>query len=110
MTKIITVKTICLLSIVYCILATSCGNNSTPKTTEVKSPGQSLFEDNCTSCHGADGKLCVLGAKDLSISILDKTQMMEIITNGKNTMTPFGTMLSKEEIDAMADYVQTLRK
>ena len=109
MIKIITVRTICLLSIVYYILVSSCGNNSSTKT-EVKSPGQSLFEENCTSCHGSDGKLCVLGAKDLSISTLDKMQMVEIITNGKNTMTPFGTMLNKEQIDALADYVQTLRK
>ena len=86
----------------------SCGNNST-KTSEIKSAGQSLFESNCTSCHGADGKLCMLGAKDLSASTMSKEQIVEIITNGKSTMTPFENILKKDEISALADYVQTLR-
>lgn len=103
----------CLLSIVCCVLFFACGNNST-KTSEVipiaiGTAGQSLYESNCTSCHGEDGRLCVLGAKDLSVSIMTKEQMMEIITNGKNTMTPYGNVLNKEEITSIADYVQILR-
>ena len=94
----------------YCLLICACENHQKSPLTKSTSPGQDVFEENCTSCHGSDGKLCVLGAKDLGISILDKPQMIEIITNGKNTMTPFGTMLSKEQIDALADYVQTLGK
>lgn len=100
----------CLLFTAYCLLVFSCGNNSKEKTSEVKTPAQSLYETNCTSCHGSDGKLCALGAKDLSVSSMSKEQMTEIITNGKNTMTPFGSMLSKEEIDSVAAYVQTLKK
>ena len=94
----------------YCLLIYSCGNSGTAPVTEKKSPGQSFFEENCISCHGSDGKLCALGAKDLSLSTLDKTQIIEIIRNGKNTMAPYGSVLSIEEIDAVADYVQTLRK
>jgi len=90
------------------LLFISCGNNST-KTSDAKSAGQSLYESNCTSCHGEDGKLCTLGAKDLSLSTFSKEQMEEIITNGKSTMTPFGNMLSKEEVSAVAVYVQTLK-
>lgn len=90
------------------LLLTSCGNNST-KSSEIKSAGQSLYESNCTSCHGEDGKLCTLGAKDLSLSSFSKEQMIEIITNGKSTMTPFGNMLNKEEVGAVADYVATLK-
>jgi mono/diheme cytochrome c family protein len=106
-------KTLCLLSAAYCLLVFySCGNNSSVKSPAEIKPisGQNIFEANCTACHGSDGKLCALGAKDLSKSILDKSQMIEIITTGKSTMTPFGTMLSKEEIIYIADYVQTLRK
>ena len=104
-------KIFCLLSIAYCLLAfPSCENNSSQKISEVKSPGQSLFETNCTNCHGADGKLCVLGAKDLSASSMTKEQMIEIIAHGKNTMAPFGNMLKKEEIGGVVDYVQTLKK
>ncbi len=90
------------------LLFSNCGDNSTTNT--VKSAGQNIFEQNCTSCHGSDGKLGVLGAKDLSISTMDKPQMIDIIKNGKSTMTPFGTMLNQEQLDAVADYVQTLRK
>jgi mono/diheme cytochrome c family protein len=106
-------KTLCLLSAAYCLLVFySCGNNSSVKSAAEIKPisGQNIFEENCTACHGSDGKLCALGAKDLSKSNLDKTQMIEIITNGKSTMTSFGTVLSKEEIESVADYIQTLRK
>ena len=88
----------------------SCGNSGTTPVTKKKSMGQSLYETNCTSCHGEDGKLCTLGAKDLSVSSFSKEQMTDIITNGKSTMTPFGNMLNKEEVSAVADYVQTLKK
>lgn len=95
-----------LLPFAFCLA--SCGNNSI-KTSEVKSAGQSLYESNCTSCHGEDGKLCALSAKDLSVTNFSKEQMEEIIANGKSTMTPFGNMLNKEEISAVADYVETLK-
>ena len=91
------------------LLLLSCGSNSTNNISKVKSTGQSIYESNCTSCHGSDGKLCTLGAKDLSISTFSKEQTEEIITNGKSTMTPFGNMLNKEEISAVADYVGTLK-
>ena len=104
-------KTLCLLPTAYCLLVfSSCENNSSTKSSEVKLPGQSLFETNCTNCHGDDGKLCALGAKDLSASSMTKEQMIEIISNGKNTMAPFGNMLKKEEISSVVDYVQTLKK
>ena len=88
----------------------SCGNSGTSAVAEKKSLGQSLYENNCTNCHGSDGKLGALGAKDLSVSSFSKEQMADIITNGKSTMTPFGNMLNKEEVSAVADYVQTLKK
>ena len=100
---------LCLLLTAYCLLMCSCGNNSPKRAPAVKSAGASLFESNCTSCHGSDGKLCMLGAKDLSISVMTKDEMMEIITNGKNTMTPFGNILSKEDVGTVADHVQTLK-
>lgn len=96
------------------LLLNSCGNNSTGTSETIPiasgTAQQTIYENNCTSCHGEDGKLCVLGAKDLSVSTLNKEQMMEIIANGKSTMTPFGSVLSKEEISQVADYVETLKK
>ena len=103
-------KKLSIISLFSLFLA-ACGGTSDKSPATIKiSAGQSVYETNCTACHGSDGKLCALGAKDLSISTMNKTQMMEIITNGKSTMTPFGTMLNQAEIDSVASYVQTLRK
>lgn len=91
------------------LLLYSCGNGSAPQP-EVKTAGQTLYEANCTSCHGADGMLGTLGAKDLSASTFSREEAEEIITSGKGTMTPFGAMLKAEEISAIAGYIQTLKK
>lgn len=90
-------------------LFAGCNSSTQPKISAEKLPGQSVFESNCTACHGTDGKLCVLGAKDLTLSVIPKEDAVTIIKNGKNTMTPFGTILTEEEIAAVADYVQTFK-
>lgn len=105
----LTMKAILLLFLVSLTLIVGCTSTTQPSTVTHKSQGQTLFEDNCTSCHGTDGKLCVLGAKDLTLSSISKEESIGIITNGKNTMTPFATILNKEEIDAVAEYVQTFK-
>ncbi|CAN5386799.1 hypothetical protein BH10BAC1_BH10BAC1_10330 [soil metagenome] len=71
--------------------------------------GQELYNASCISCHGADGKLGLLGAKDLTTSTMDLNARIEIIKNGKNAMTPFGTMLTEEQIKAVAAYTETLK-
>ncbi len=72
--------------------------------------GQKLYNASCTSCHGVDGKLNLMGAKDLSLSILDTSARIEIIKNGKNAMSSFGAMLTEEQIKAVAAYTETLKK
>jgi mono/diheme cytochrome c family protein len=69
-----------------------------------------IFTLKCASCHGADGKLGVSGAKDLSISILSDIELKDIISNGKNGMPSFGSSLSLEEQNEIIKYVKTLRK
>ncbi|MFN7327766.1 MAG: c-type cytochrome [Chitinophagales bacterium] len=66
--------------------------------------GMAIYRKNCITCHGADGKLGLNGAKDLSASILPLHDRIQIITNGKNLMTPFKSILSEEEIKAVAEY------
>jgi mono/diheme cytochrome c family protein len=72
--------------------------------------GQEIFNASCTSCHGADGKLKLMGAADLSASSMDLAARIEIIKNGKGAMTPFGSMLNDEQIKAVAEYSQSLKK
>ncbi len=72
--------------------------------------GQELFNASCTSCHGADGKLNLVGAADLSTSSMDLAGRIEIIKNGKGAMAPFGGTLTEEQINAVAEYSLSLKK
>jgi mono/diheme cytochrome c family protein len=66
--------------------------------------GMAVFRKNCITCHGADGRLGLNGAKDLTASKLSLNERIHIITNGKNLMTPFKALLTEAEIKAVAEY------
>ena len=72
--------------------------------------GMAVFRQYCVTCHGADGKLALNGAKDLSKSALTLQERITQITKGKNMMTPFAEVLSPEEIKAVAEYTLSLKK
>jgi cytochrome c553 len=72
--------------------------------------GQELFNASCTSCHGADGKLGLMEASDLSISTMELAAKIELIKNGKGAMTPFAEILTEEQIKAVAEYTESLKK
>ena len=69
--------------------------------------GKEIFEEKCTLCHGSDGKLGMSGAKDLSVTALDHQNIVAIITNGKNTMASYKAVLSTEQIEAVASYIES---
>jgi mono/diheme cytochrome c family protein len=68
--------------------------------------GKAVFINYCVRCHGEDGKLGSAGAKDLTLSMLDKGAMIERITLGKGGMPAFGKVLSPEEIMASVAYTK----
>ena len=73
--------------------------------------GKNLYTLNCSSCHGADGKLGLSGAKDLTLSVLSDQQRIALITNGKNAMPSMKDALgSIQNIKSVADYVKSLKK
>lgn len=72
--------------------------------------GMAVFRQYCITCHGADGKLGLSGAKDLSISTLTVEERVNNVTNGKKMMPPFNEVLSPEEIKAVVEYTLTLKK
>jgi len=85
--------------------------------TSTKDPadGASIFQRNCTMCHGPEGKgnasLKTPDFTDPKVQAsLTNQQMLEIITNGKKgTMMPaWGTKLSAEDIRAVQAYVRSL--
>ena len=71
--------------------------------------GKLIFKQYCIVCHGADGKLAVSCAKDLSISELSKEERIQQVTNGKGLMTPYKDILSAEQIANVVDYLEELR-
>ncbi len=72
--------------------------------------GKAVYTSYCLNCHGEDGKKAFMGAFDLSVSALDKTAIVEVVSNGRNTMTPYKGTINELQIQAVADYVLTLKK
>jgi cytochrome c553 len=73
--------------------------------------GENIYKGaTCTTCHGADGKLGAAGAKDLTASTLTHAEKVELITNGKGSMAPFKGQLTEQEIEAVATYVDSMKK
>ncbi len=63
-----------------------------------------LYENNCSACHGNNGKLGIAGSKDLTKTQLDIAGINQIILQGKGMMPP-ATQLSPEQAQSVAEYV-----
>jgi mono/diheme cytochrome c family protein len=100
-------KIVVVLILSALIIACAGRNASTAGTS---TDGATLYKKYCNICHGADGKLALNGAKDITISELTEAERVELIKSGKNTMMPFGSILSAEEIMAVAAYSMTLKQ
>jgi uncharacterized membrane protein SirB2 len=70
---------------------------------------EALYIKACASCHGEDGKKGLGGAKDLSLSELNKDQSIELISNGKGLMPAFKKQLTPAQIESLAEYVQNFK-
>lgn len=91
-------------------------------TTAFAADGKAVYSDNCTKCHGDDGKGATkmgtkLGAKDYSDaavqSAITDDQAFKVIKEGlkkddKTLMKP--SELSDEDIKASVAYLRTLKK
>jgi cytochrome c553 len=85
-------------------------SSSSNEETITTMSGQDIFAAKCTSCHGSDGKLGAMGAPDLTTSSKDINSRIELIKNGSPLMNGFGGSLSDEQIKAVAEYTETLKK
>lgn len=72
--------------------------------------GEQIYADNCLICHGADGKAQMSGATDLSGSVLSHEATIAVVKEGRNGMRPFGSQLTKSEIEEVVKHIETLRK
>jgi cytochrome c6 len=103
---------VCLLSFFSC--GSEAGNLAGHGAAAARMPqpapdGMAVFRKYCVTCHGVDGKLGLNGARDLSQSVLSLEDRVTVITQGRKVMTPFGEVLSPEEIKAVAAYTLTLK-
>lgn len=91
------------------IFLSACSNNPTASENTALS-GTDLYIKNCAVCHGNDGKKGLNGASNLSASTLDYDSIVNVITNGRKIMPPFKASLKKQEIEAIAKHVESLKQ
>jgi mono/diheme cytochrome c family protein len=81
----------------------STGNGAAPD-------GAAIYSVKCAICHGDDGAKETAGAKNLQVSALSKDDVSAQIRYGKGAMPPQNGVLNDAEIEAVTNYVMTLRK
>ncbi len=84
--------------------------NSASATADPLARGKKIYNRYCITCHGSDGSMGANGAFNLKTTSLSLEEKIHVITNGRNTMTPFAKVLSGEEIAAVAAYTEQFRK
>ena len=72
--------------------------------------GEKIYKQYCVTCHGLYGDMGASGAFNLQESQLSLEERTAVITNGRNAMTPFQSLLRKKEIKAVAEYTFTFQE
>jgi len=72
--------------------------------------GEKIYKTYCITCHGIAGDMGASGAHDLSKSKLSVEERVQVVTNGRNTMVGFKSLLKPEQIQAVAAYTLKLKK
>lgn len=107
-----------LFFIAIAAIVIACGNAGsgsaapTATTAEAGMPsteGGKIYKQYCVTCHGLYGDMGATGAFNLQETTLTLEERIEVITNGRNTMTGFKTLLSEEKIKAVAEYTFELK-
>jgi cytochrome c6 len=88
-----------------------------PSSARAQSPS-ATYKAKCAGCHGADGKANTgpgkaLGAHDFGSDEVTKesdTDLVTIVTAGKNKMPAYGKSLKEAEIKDLVAYVRELGK
>jgi mono/diheme cytochrome c family protein len=92
--------------------ATASAQTSQPRKVSAKqvSTGAAIFARNCSPCHGAH-MADPEGAFDLrTFPHNQHSRFVNSVTNGKNSMPPWGGLLKPGEIEALWAYVVTGEK
>ncbi|MFN8285137.1 MAG: cytochrome c [Chitinophagales bacterium] len=102
-------KAISIIAIIV-FAVSSCSKKTSAPTAESKKKidGSLVYSPNCARCHGSDGTNGK--APNLSQIKLSKAEVADIVTKGHGHMPAFEDKLTKDEIDAVADFVVALKK
>lgn len=93
-----------------CSSADSSSSQTATSANVAETPdGAKIYKTYCVACHGLYGNMGASGALNLQESELSLEERIEVVTNGRNTMTPFKSLLSEEKIKAVAEYTFTLK-
>lgn len=71
---------------------------------------QTIFVQQCATCHGEDGAKGVSGAANLTQSQLNLKDRKQVIANGRGLMPAFKETLSEQQLDELAAYTMTFKK
>lgn len=72
--------------------------------------GGELFTAACSQCHGVDGRAGIAGASDLSVTVLNESGLLQVISDGKGSMPGYDDILDENQRAAVAAYVRTLKR
>jgi len=81
-----------------------------PAKKKKKVDGEKVYKQYCVTCHGVYGDMGASGAANLTESKLTVDEKIGVVTNGRNTMTPFKGLLSEAKIKAVVAYTEKLKK
>ena len=89
-------------------LLAACGSVSSQSTEG--DLGETTYQTYCVACHGVDGKLKLNEAPDLTYSTMTLEERIKNISEGGSMMPAFVEVISEEQINAVAVYLDELKE
>ncbi len=100
---VIWMKRVIVIGCVFTLIcAAAFGQKSKPQKLSAKqiAAGAAIFARNCSPCHGAH-----MADPEGAFDLRTHSRFVSSVTNGKNSMPPWGGLLKPEEIEDLWAYV-----
>jgi mono/diheme cytochrome c family protein len=86
----------------------ACGNVNSQSADD--NEGKQIYITYCVACHGDNGKLKLNEASDLALSEMTLEERIKNITEGGSMMPAFSEVITEEQINAVAVYLEELKE